>query len=67
MPENSKPWWQSKTNWLHILSILVIGLEMNFHLLEPHLGEQTFAYWALLVNLLGMLVRGVTKTSVTLK
>lgn len=69
MPQvvDEKPWYRSKTNIMHVGSLVIFGLESQFHLLQPFIGPQVFAYWILVLNVLGVVLRSMTHAPVTLR
>ena len=62
----TKQWWKSKTIWLHVISAAIIAVEMNFKLLQPHIGAEVFAYSTLAVNAIGASLRLITTKAVAI-
>lgn len=64
---DKKPWYKSKTMWLHIFSAAFVAVEMNFKLLQPHIPGDVFAYATLTINAVGAGLRLITTKGVALK
>lgn len=59
-----KPWWQSKTIWLNLISALLIALELKFDLLQPLLPSNVYAWLAVAITVANGVLRVVTSAPV---
>jgi len=64
---SEKPWWASKTLWFNLFVGVLLAVEMNFAALQDFIEPQTYAYLALIINVVNVALRAVTKSPVTLK
>lgn len=59
-----KPWWQSKTIWLNLISALLIALELKFDLLQPLLPSNVYAWLAVAITVANGVLRVVTSSPI---
>lgn len=59
-----KPWWQSKTIWLNLISALLIALELKFDLLQPLLPSNVYAWLAVAITVANGVLRVVTSAPI---
>lgn len=55
-----KPWWQSKTLWLNLISAALLALEAQFGLLQPYLPGNVYAWFAVGLTVVNAVLRAVT-------
>lgn len=66
MPQvvNEKPWWKSRTIVLNAASAVLLALEVQFGVFQGLMSPETFAYWALGLNLANVFLRVITTSPV---
>jgi hypothetical protein len=62
-----KAWWQSKTMLFNIVLAVALAVEMGLPDLQPFFQPEHYAYLALAVNVVNVVLRMVTSAPVTLK
>lgn len=55
-----KPWWQSKTVWLNLISALLLALELKFDLLQPLVPGNVYAWMSVAITVANGILRVVT-------
>ncbi|OIP06973.1 MAG: hypothetical protein AUK53_11880 [Betaproteobacteria bacterium CG2_30_59_46] len=55
-----KPWWQSKTVWLNLISALLLALELKFDLLQPLVPGNVYAWMSVAITVANVILRVVT-------
>lgn len=60
-----KPWYLSKTMLFNILVGALLALEMNFPSIQPFLDPQQYAYLAMGINIVNVVLRLFTVSPVT--
>lgn len=59
-----KKWYKSKTMIFNLLSLGLLGVEQNFALLQPVLGEGTYGVVLFVVTMANIGLRTITTTAV---
>lgn len=59
-----KKWYKSKTIIFNLLSILLLGVEQNFALLQPMLGESVYGVMLFSITMANIGLRTITTTGV---
>lgn len=60
-----KKWYQSKTIRFNLLTMLLMGAEANFALLQPILGESIYGVVFFIVTMANIGLRVITATAVS--
>lgn len=55
-----KPWWQSKTVWLNLISAMLLALELKFDLLQPLVPGNVYAWMSVAITVANGILRVVT-------
>lgn len=60
-----KPWYTSKTILFNSFSMILLGAEQNFSLLQPLLGESTYGFLLFTITVANIGLRAITTTGVS--
>ena len=60
-----KKWYKSKTIIFNSLSMLLIGAETNFMLLQPILGDSAYGVVLFIITMANIGLRTITTTAVS--
>lgn len=62
-----KPWWRSKTMLFNIAVGVLLALELNLPNLQGFIDPEKYAYLLMVVNLVNVALRFISKSPVTLR
>ena len=60
-----KKWYKSKTILFNLISMMLIGAEANFALLQPMLGDSAYGVTLFVITMVNIGLRTITTSAVT--
>lgn len=64
---DTKPWYQSRTLWFNVISVLLAFLELKTQAIKPLLSPEAYEWLLLFIPLGNMLLRIDTRTALTVR